>query len=346
LKGKIEIWWSQSTPQDKAYITKKFGPFALESEDPEKWWSFWKKLVNHDGADQHPGAYVWDSFVFMLRIGVRLYYTIQTENQIVASPSHEAISMHAVFYYAASNDQPAYQFAINDCMNLKALRSQIEFYGMDYIASGTSNSGFTTGKQLPILRLHYILKHCGNRYTDCLLGEKLDNQLTEMLKVLKEWKKQGTDREYRLILDEHNQNRWSCLECGELIDLFLVDNGYCYGCFVAEYEKGQAKSTSSHVDQQLKKDAAHALKYCAPIVDRYWAAVESKKQATAADAAHDLVNTIALAPTSSIQESVAEPSVQSEDENENQPAQLLMEITSTSNTASSHAHKRKRRGGK
>ena len=65
----------------------------------------------------------------------------------------------------------------------------------------------------------------------------MDNQLTEMLKVLKEWKKQGTDREYRLILDEHNQNRWSCLECGELIDLFLVDNGYCYGCFVAEYER-------------------------------------------------------------------------------------------------------------
>lgn len=292
LKAKLEGWWRAATDQDKEYIAQRFGPFALHQDDPATFWRFWRHVANHEamtGASSSrsytSGSYVWDSIAFMMRIGVQLYYAVQLANQVVASPSHAEISMHAVFYYAEAGDVTAYQFAINDCMNLQALSSQVKFYGVDYIGSREGNTGFTTGIQLPIYRFQYIMKNCGERYTDCLLGQELDQRLEERMRTVAEWRVSGTaDNQFQLIKHERGQNRYVCIECDQLIDLILINNCYCDQCFFTKKQQQQQQPHSSQEQNQLATDLAHATKYSLPLVEYYMTSMQTTNASARADA--------------------------------------------------------------
>jgi hypothetical protein len=206
--------------------------------------------------------------------------------------------MHAVFHYSdavADRSKPAYQFAINDYISLDALNAHIDFYRWKYLKGLNENGGFTTARQLPLLRWHYLLSKAGNTYQS-YLNQMLAQRYQRINRKLKhDVDDVHIQRTVRKILHEKKNERWACIACHRLIDLFLIQDSWCYSCYLMSGNLGE-----DAYRLQIVSDVKHIREYCQHVVDEYEEEQESAFYTLAAETLLPQISTMEIQQSATI----------------------------------------------
>lgn len=143
------------------------------------------------------------------------------------------------------------QLAINYYASWEALNAQLQFYGADKIGSQVWNSGFATGHDLPIYRLHHLWKLAAPEANPLQALQPAYDRLAAEMPVGVQHKTANDDETHQ------------CSTCQQLIDLWYYRRRgavLCHRC-VAENDSEVSGAVVEHIKANSAWLSDYSIKY-------------------------------------------------------------------------------------